>query len=208
MFRFKATDREDGDKPEFVSTENPNLKENVRSYLHDFVFGLVGILLIFMFVFRIVVVSGPSMQQTLMNGDCVLLLSNTLYQKPEAGDIVVLSKQSYKNGEPIIKRVIATEGQVVDIDFSNGTVYVDGIALDEPYISTPTVNSEGIIFPITVKEDCIFVMGDNRSNSSDSRSTEIGQIDCREIIGKALFLALPAMDNSSGKRDLSRIGVL
>ena len=136
------------------------------------------------------------------------MLNNFLYANPKCGDIIVASKDSFKNGEPIIKRIIATEGQTVDIDFEAGIVYVDGNALDEPYVNTPTNLKEGSTFPLTVAEGCVFVMGDNRNDSLDSRSTEIGQIDCREIMGKVLFLAIPGKDPGSGERDFGRIGAL
>ena len=183
-------------------------QKDILSYLHDLVFGLVGVLLVFMFLFRMVVVSGPSMMQTLQNGDSLILLSNVFYKNPKYGDIVVASKDSFKDGEPIIKRVIATEGQTVDIDFVEGIVYVDGVALDEPYTNTPTTLFEGVSFPLTVEDGCIFVLGDNRNDSLDSRSREIGQIDKREILGKAIFLAIPGIDEMTEKRNFSRIGVL
>ena len=159
-------------------------------------------------LFRVVVVSGPSMRNTLIDGDYIILMNNILYREPQQGDIIVASKDSFKNGEPIIKRVIAMEGQEVDIDFETGIVYVDGAALDEEYTLTPTNQFEGMIFPLTVDEGCVFVMGDNRNNSKDSRDPEIGLIDCREILGKAIFLALPGVDNITDTRDLSRIGGL
>ena len=183
-------------------------QKNVLSYLHDLVFGLVAVLLVFMLVFRVVVVSGPSMKQTLKNGDALILLSNVFYKSPEYGDIVVASKDSFKNGEPIIKRVIATEGQTVDIDFDKGIVYVDGVALDEPYANTTTNLFEGAAFPQVVKEGCVFVLGDNRNDSMDSRSVDIGQIDCRELLGKAVFLVLPGADENTHKREFDRIGAL
>ena len=191
-----------------VKTDINKHQKNVLSYLHDLVFGLVGILLVFMFLFRMVVVSGPSMKQTLQDGDRLILLSNVLYKNPKQGDIIVASKKTYDDGTPIIKRVIATEGQVVDIDFMEGIVYVDGVALDEPYINTPTTNREGVIFPLTVEKGCVFVLGDNRNNSLDSRSEAIGQIDKREILGKAIFIAIPGVSERTEKRDLNRIGVL
>ena len=192
-------------------SQNAQVQErhkNILSYLHDLVFGLVGVLLVFMLVFRVVVVDGPSMNQTLQHGDSLILLSNVFYREPKYGDIVVASKDSFKNGEPIIKRVIAVEGQEVDIDFVSGVVRVDGKTLNEPYISTPTSLYEGIDFPLVVDAGCVFVMGDNRMNSKDSRSTEIGLIDCREILGRAIFLVLPGENEETEKRDFSRIGAL
>ena len=182
--------------------------KTILSYFHDVVFGLSIVLLLFMLLFRVVIVSGPSMKQTLHHGDTLILLSSSVYREPKCGDIVVAAKDSFKNGEPIIKRVIATEGQTVDIDFVNGIVYVDGVALDEPYTNTPTNLYEGVSFPLTVDEGCVFVMGDNRNESKDSRSPEIGLIDCREILGKAIFLLLPGADSVTGGRDFSRMGVL
>ena len=183
-------------------------KKNVLLYLHDFVYWLTGILLVFLLLFRVVIVSGPSMNQTLMHGDYLLLINNVFYTQPEQGDIIVAAKSSFDAGEPIIKRVIATEGQWVDIDFNAGIVYVNGTALVEPYTNTPTNLYEGINFPLMVDEGCVFVMGDNRNESKDSRSIEIGQIDKREILGKAIFLFLPGRDPVSQKQNFDRIGAL
>ena len=185
-----------------------SLYKTILSYLHDLVFGLVGVLLVFMFLFRMVVVSGPSMMQTLQDGDSLILLSNVIYSNPKYGDIIVASKESFKDGEPIIKRVIATEGQTVDIDFAEGIVYVDGIALEESYTNSPTNLFEGVSFPLTVEENCVFVLGDNRNDSLDSRSFDIGQVDKREILGRAIFLALPGRNQETNQRDISRIGAL
>ena len=183
-------------------------QKGILSYIHDLVFGLAVVLLIFMLFLRMVIVSGPSMLPTLHDGDRLLLLSNILYANPKHGDIVVASKDSFKDGEPIIKRIIATEGQTVDIDFFEGVVYVDGEPLDEPYINTPTNLEEGMTFPLTVAKGCVFVMGDNRNDSLDSRSTKIGLVDKREILGRVLFLIVPGRDEFTQKRDFSRIGVL
>lgn len=198
------------DKEESLAEVKPgeSVRKSILAYIHDFVWLLAGVLLIFSLLFRMVVVSGPSMNNTLMDGDWILLLGNVLYTEPQYGDVVVASKESFKNGEPIIKRVIATEGQTVDIDFSAGIVYVDGAALEEPYTLTKTTIMEGVKFPITVDEGCVFVMGDNRDNSKDSRSTEIGLIDCREILGKAIFILYPGTNFDSVPRDFGRIGVL
>ena len=197
-------------KPLNNDTNSSKAQNNVLTYLHDLVYLLAGILLVLLLLFRVVVVSGPSMNDTLVNGDYLILLNNVFYCEPKHGDIIVASKDSFKDGEPIIKRVIATEGQWVDIDFNAGIVYVGDdadhmVALDEDYTKTLTTRKEGIEFPLQVDEGCIFVMGDNRDASKDSRNPEIGLIDTREVLGKAIFLILPGAD-VSGNRDFSRIG--
>ena len=178
------------------------------SNLHDVVFLVAGVLLVFSILFRVVIVSGPSMKNTLIDGDWLLLMGNVLYRNPEQGDVIVACKEAYENGTPIVKRVIATEGQVVDIDFVTGTVKVDGKVLHEPYILTPTDRDEGVKFPLTVPEGCLFVLGDNRGESKDSRSPEIGLIDEREVLGKAIFIVFPGNDKGNIERDIGRIGVI
>ena len=186
------------------------LEHGIMLYLHDFTHLLAIIMIVFLFLFRVVIVSGSSMYSTLWNGDLLLVTGSVLYSDPEPGDIVVASKDSFNFGEPIIKRVIATEGQTVDIDFEAGIVYVDGVALDEPYTYTPTNVQEGIEFPITIAEGCIFAMGDNRNGSRDSRDPSIGMIDTREVLGKALFLLFPGggEKKNAAPRDFHRIGAL
>lgn len=183
-------------------------QQNMVLYLHDLVIYVSVILLVFLLLFRIIVVTGDSMYSTLWDGDYLLLMSNLLCPEPEAGDIVVVSKQSFDDGSPIVKRVIATEGQIVDIDFENGIVYVDGLPIEEDYINTPTNRQEGMSFPLIVDEDCYFVMGDNRNNSRDSRSPDIGQVDRREILGRAILLMFPGTDGGLRQRDFSRIGAV
>ena len=191
-------------KPE----EKPDWKKTLVLYLHDLVYMMVGLMLVFLLLFRVIVVSGSSMYDTLIDGDYLLLLSNVFYQEPEYGDIIVVSKESFDDGVPIIKRVIATEGQTVDIDFEAGIVYVDGEALQEDYTYTPTNVQEGMTFPLTLQDGCVFAMGDNRNGSLDSRCPDIGQIDRREILGKALFLFLPAVDEGHAGPDFERIGAI
>ena len=183
-------------------------QQNLMLYVHDMMYVMTAVTLVFLLVFRIIVVSGSSMKQTLIDGDYLLLLSNVFYKEPQRGDIVVISKKSFDNGKPIVKRVIATEGQTVDIDFDAAIVYVDGVALEEPYINTPTNVREGTQFPLTVAEGCIFVLGDNRGVSRDSRDPAIGQIDKREVLGKALFLAFPGTDFGEAEQDFDRIGAV
>ena len=191
-------------KPE----KKPDWKKTLVLYLHDLVYMIIGLMLVFLLLFRVIVVSGSSMYDTLIDGDYLLLLSNLFYQEPEYGDIIVVSKESFDDGVPIIKRVIATEGQTVDIDFEAGVVYVDGEALQEDYTYTPTNVEEGMAFPLTLEENCVFAMGDNRNGSLDSRCPDIGQIDRREILGKALFLFLPGTDEGHTGPDFERIGAI
>ncbi len=183
-------------------------KENILLYLHDGLYLLSIMLIVFLLVFRIIIVSGDSMRMTLVDGDYLLLLSNLFYREPQPGDVIVVSKDSYDDGAPIVKRVIATEGQTVDIDFETGDVCVDGLVLQEPYINNLTLNNEGTHFPLTVAENCIFVLGDNRGVSRDSRDPAIGQIDKREVLGKALFLFLPGTDKDRSSREFDRIGAI
>lgn len=182
------------------------ISKTLLPYLSNIAFVFFLLIVIFTLCFRITCVDGRSMNNTLMDGDYVLLLNDFLCGDYEQGDVIVASKESFRNGERIIKRVIATEGQWVDINFDTGTVKVDGKILDEPYISTPTVTPEGLTFPLRVEDGCVFVLGDNRALSMDSRHPQIGQIDCREIVGKAIFIFFPGKSVDSGERDFGRIG--
>lgn len=195
-------------KEKKVTKERVGIVQGIMQYLHDLIYMLMVILLVFLIFFRIIVVSGDSMYSTLLDGDYVLLLNNLFYPEPQQGDIVVISKKDFDNGKPIVKRIIATEGQTVDIDFLNGIVYVDGFALEEDYINSPTTNEEGMQFPLVVQENCIFVLGDNRGVSLDSRNPRIGQVDKREVLGKAVFLMIPGTDHGQSYQDKDRIGVI
>ena len=188
--------------------EQPGFPKSLVMYLHDLCWMLAVVMVLFLVFFRIIVVSGPSMKMTLLDGDYLLLVSNLTYREPKAGDVVVVSKESYDHGKPIVKRVVATEGQIVDMDFENGIVYVDGLPLEEDYINTPTNLDEGAIFPQIVEENCVFVMGDNRNNSKDSRSLEIGQVDKREVLGKVAVLMVTGTDHGEETRDAKRIGMV
>ena len=188
------------------------LKRDGGRNLYDWVGTVAAVALtaviIFTFAVRLVLVDGPSMRETLQHGDCLAVLNAPLCGTPEAGDIVILRKESFRDGAPIVKRIVATEGQTVDIDFDAGVVYVDGAALEEDYIRQPTYLEEGLEFPCTVPEGCVFVMGDNRNDSDDSRDPDLGPVDTREILGQAVFLLYPGMTAGTWERDLSRIGPL
>lgn len=180
--------------------------------LYEWVQSLVGSVLvvvaIFTFVIRMIGVDGHSMLNTLQHGDRLLVVNSMLYHDYKYGDIVILRKNGVFDDDPIVKRVIAVEGQTVDIDFAEGIVYVDGEALEEDYIREPTYTAEGTEFPLTVPEGSIFVMGDNRNGSSDSRDYRLGTVDTRYVIGKAAFLIFPGPDYETEKRDFKRIGVI
>ncbi len=185
-------------------------QKNILMYLHDLIYLLGVLMIVSLLLVRIVVVSGTSMNQTLLNGDYLFVLSNTIYHNPEQGDIVVVSKQSFRDGEPIVKRVIATEGQWVDI--KDGLVYVgDSLETLEPlaedYTTTATLAGTGFTFPLQVEKGCIFCLGDNRAVSHDSRASDIGMIDRNEVLGKVLFLFLPG-GTKENPRDFGRIGVV
>lgn len=152
------------------------------------VFALAAVLLILLFLFRTVQVDGTSMIPTLQNGDQLIALS--AFYEPAREDIVVVD--GYIDfGAPIVKRVIGVEGDVIDIDFATGDVFVNGKRLDEPYISAPTTRKFDVDFPVTVPEGHLFLMGDNRPGSKDSRDSEIGMIDKRDVLGKAILRLAP-----------------
>ncbi len=156
-----------------------------------FMTAVITIMVIFTFIFRFVGVVGPSMEDTLFNGDWLLV--SAMSSAPEYGDVVIITQPNYYN-EPIVKRVIATENQVVDIDFEAGVVYVDGKALTEPYVKGITNDKYEVDFPVTVPENHVFVLGDNRNHSSDSRSSKIGFIAEDYILGKVKYRVFPFGD--------------
>ena len=162
--------------------------KEIYEWLEAVVFSLAIVVLLFTFVFRVVGVDGDSMLPTLVDGDRVIL-SNFFY-KPERGDIVVTTQPNAVH-KPLIKRIIALEGQEIDIDFKTGDVKVDGEVLDEKYINARTAASGDTAFPLTVPKGKVFVMGDNRNHSLDSRSSSIGLIDVRYLLGKTVFRIFP-----------------
>ena len=164
-----------------------------------FAVGAVAVMLIFTFGFRVSGIEGTSMLPTLEDGDRVVLTA--FDGKPERGQVVIITQPNTFN-KPVVKRIIATENQTVDIDFTEGKVYVDGELLSEPYINNPTINGDDVVFPVTVPEGHVFVMGDNRQGSTDSRSTKIGFIDENYILGVVKY-RMVNIDDETG--DISRI---
>ena len=148
---------------------------------------LVALVLVFTFVGRLIMVDGTSMVPTLLNGEMMVVRS--LGYEPRQGDIVVLTQESFME-DAIVKRVIAKGGQTVEIDYDAGTVTVDGVVLDEPYLNEPMVPC-GDVTSMTVPEGCLFVMADNRNVSADSRYSYVGVIDERRVIGQAVAVIFP-----------------
>ena len=182
------------DEEEQNNTMNSQVEVNssgavacIYDWVHCLLIAVIAVVIILTFFFRMVNVDGESMLETLQNGDKVIV--SELFYTPNDGDIVVISHgQKYK--DPIIKRVIATEGQTLDINFETGEVVVDGVVLQEDYIIGETIKGDTAI-PSVIPEGKVFVMGDNRTKSLDSRYENIGLIDKSDIIGKAQFVAFP-----------------
>lgn len=189
---YKKSEGFDDEVP--VSVDNkaikkaPQRRSEAYDWLQCIVTALVCSILTFVFIGRIIGVEGISMVPTFLDKDKVIM--SNLFYDPKPGDIVVLTKSSFSE-KPIVKRVIAVEGQTVDIDFETGRVWVDDQLLEEPYINESTRIKYDMEFPVTVDEDCIFVLGDNRNRSLDSRDTRIGIVDKRYVLGKVYAVILP-----------------
>ena len=168
--------------------EKKSVGNEILEWLESIAISIFIVILVFTFVFRIVIVDGSSMFPTLEDGQRLVI--SHLFYTPKQGDIVVVNSKGLN--KTIIKRVIATEGQTVDINFDKHTVTVDGKTLDEPYINEPTVrNDGGNNYPLVVPKNTIFVMGDNRNNSTDSRNSLVGFIPIDDVLGKAVFRIYP-----------------
>ncbi len=212
----ESENKENNELPENTETETLTEEtvseegESVSTFSKAFewvemfaVYFAIGLFIILMF-FRHSPVVGTSMVPTLSNGD-VLIVSQFMYT-PKAGDIVVCQSETYGLETPLVKRVIAVGGQTVRIDYENWSVTVDGVTLNEDYINRPvTPDIEGYIptsmkssdwlpSEFTVPEGYVFVMGDNRNGSTDSRSSSVGFIDERYVMGKVAVKILPFKD--------------
>ena len=167
---------------------------DVYETVSSLVSALLVVVLVFTFLVRLMGVSGPSMIPTLQDGDRLLVVNSLLCGDYQVGDIVIARKETFDS--------------TVDIDFNLGQVYVDGELLDEDYINDYTYREEGTVFPLTVPEGEVFLMGDNRNHSNDSRDSSLGTVDTRLLIGKAVFLVFPGRDYLTEQREFGRIGLL
>jgi signal peptidase I len=174
-----------------LTEKNVTLRAEIYDWLESIVTAIISCILIFVFLGRIIDVDGISMVPTLNDRDKVLM--SGLFYTPKQGDIIVLTKESFSE-IPLVKRVIAVEGQTVDINFNTGEVSVDGTVLNEPYINEITHRQFDVVFPVTVPEGCIFVMGDNRNRSTDSRDSQVGFVDKRCVLGKVYLRIWPIRD--------------
>lgn len=164
--------------------------EEVFEWVETIITAFFVVILIFTFLLRIAVVNGESMLPTLQDKD--RLIVSYLFYTPKNGDIVIVNCDNPALDKVIVKRVIATAGQTVDIDFESGEVKVDGTVLKEDYIKDLTrLDEGGHNYPVTVPEGCIFVMGDNRMNSKDSRSPEVGFVPLDDVLGKVVLRIFP-----------------
>lgn len=190
----------DGQEPDTPPAEEKiSFKMDLYFWVQALVMVLVALILSFTFLGRVIMVDGSSMVPTLHHGDLMLLRS--VAYTPKQGDVVVLKKTGFppapRETAPIVKRVIAVGGQHVRVDYSEGVVYVDDVPLDESYILEPMVDryaTDMSVLDVVVPEGSIYVMGDNRNNSSDSRHEALGTVDTRYVLGKVLCVMLPFQD--------------
>ncbi len=179
---------------ELIAPPKSSMKKELLDWIISIVVALAVALFIRQFIFTLVRVDGPSMLPTLHHNDTLYV--NRFMYTPEVGDIIIFRPPNSPD-TPYVKRVIATAGQEVIVDAAEHTVYVDGVELVEDYISEELVSAGTMKYPYTVPEDHVFVLGDNRNNSRDSRDASVGAVPHKNIIGKVIFRLLPVSDFGS-----------
>ena len=183
------TNEKQTESTEEMAQREKSARIDIYEWIQSLMTALVICVAIFIFVIRAIDVSGSSMVPTLHDGDKMLV--SDLFYTPKAGDVVVFKTDNYDPERALVKRVIATEGQDISIDFDRGIVYINGVPIEEDYIAELTKTKLDFIGPQTVPEGCVFVMGDNRNASTDSRKKEIGMVDRRMILGRAYYVIFP-----------------
>jgi len=158
-------------------------------WMQSIVMVFLAVIFLLTFVGRTMAVQYESMTPTLLDGERMIVRS--IFYSPRHGDVIIFSRHDFQDGAALVKRVIAMEGDVVDINTETGTVYVNGRALYEPYTNGPTNRAGDMDYPFTVPAGHIFVIGDNRNHSQDSRHWEIGPVDEREVIGQVVAVIMP-----------------
>lgn len=174
-----------------MTEKRRNKNISMVEWYEALIFALALLVLVFTFAVRVVAVNGSSMLPTLTGGDRILVQS--AFFEAQRGDVIVVDGY-IDYGKPLVKRVIALEGDVVEIDAEAGTVAVNGSVLEEPYIAEATHEGGDMAYPVTVPEGCVFAMGDNRMHSTDSRFEKIGFVDERDILGKVLMRIFPTSE--------------
>ena len=187
----KSTKKKKIQDEDAVPQEILNRRE-VYDWIQCLITALIICVMIFVFFIRVIDVVGTSMLPTLQHGN-KMLVSGFLY-KPKYGDVVVFKADSYDPDKALVKRVIAVGGDDINIDFDKGIVYVNGEPIEEPYINELTKTKLDFIGPKEVPEGCVFVMGDNRNASTDSRDSRLGMVDERYILGHVQSVVFPISD--------------
>ncbi len=202
----------DGASGEAAGEKQVDWFSEIVDILETMLISVFVILLIFTYLMRPVTVAGGSMKPTLYDSDKLVMYR--LMYKPKMGDIVVVDdhgghvfsgdqvvSSGYSLNECIIKRVIATAGHSVNIDAEKGEVYVDGNLLNEPYVAELTyTNDHAFEYPITIPDGYVFVMGDNRNHSTDSRSAAVGLVSLDDVMGTAYFRYYAAKNPDTGEK--------
>lgn len=192
--RFNVNNTEKQNQDDITENKNKekepfDLKREIFSWVESMIFSLIAVSLIVTVLVRPVRVDGSSMYPTLVNGQ--ILLTTNLSRTYNRNDVVVIRR---KNDTALVKRIIAVPGDTIDIDFESGSVYINDKLISEPFINELTTRSLDFEGPVTIPEGYVFVMGDNRNHSDDSRDYKIGLIDMRNIFGKAFFILYPFSD--------------